>query len=71
MSLSAAPLKSIANHIGQTTKPTTGVGRDVMAKRDGGIGALSRWPDQLGGMERLQRIDGIDRLGFDVPFEHR
>jgi hypothetical protein len=41
-----------------------------MAKRDGGIGALSRWPDQLGGMERLQRIDGIDRLGLDVPFEH-
>src|SRR5882757_8014501 len=30
----------------------------------------SRRPWQLGGVERLERVDRFDRLGVAVPFEH-
>src|SRR5437016_5200400 len=31
---------------------------------------LSCWPWQLGGMERLERVDRFDALRVAVPFEH-
>src|SRR5436309_1763832 len=34
------------------------------------VSCRSCWPWQLGGVERLERVDCFDWLGFAVPFEH-
>src|SRR5438552_16741489 len=34
------------------------------------VSCRSRWHWQLGGVERLEHVDGFDRLGVAVPFEN-